>query len=171
MMPKRASFRHVSGPRSPLTSSIAPAGSRTSSMTSSDVTLARSDSFLWMSGAENPGASHGTTKPRIPSSVSAHTIATSDTLPLVIHILVPDKIQSSPSRLATVRIDPGSLPLSGSLRPKHPIASPDCRRGNHSAFCSSEPNSLIANIARALVTLTNDRNPLSPASSSSSTSP
>ena len=68
-------------------------------------------------------------------------------------------------------MDPGSLPLSGSLSPKHPIASPDCIRGSHSAFCSAEPNVWIANIASALVTLTNDRNPLSPASSSSSTNP
>ncbi len=172
MIPNRASLRHVNGPRRPFTSgSTAPAGSRTSSITSSDVTLARSDSFLWMSGAENPGVSHGTTKPRIPSSVFAHTIATSETLPFVIHILLPDRIQSSPSRFAKVRIDPGSLPLSGSLSPKHPIASPPCIRGSHSALCSSEPNVWIANIARALVTLTNDRNPLSPASSSSSTNP
>ena len=124
-----------------------------------------------MSGAQNPGASHGTTNPRIPSSVFAQTIATSDTLPFVIHIFVPDTIQSSPSRCANVRIEPGSLPLSGSVSPKHPIASPDCIRGSHSAFCSSEPNAWIANIASALWTLTNERSPLSPASSSSSTNP
>src|SRR3954453_11409354 len=168
MIPKLASLSHVSGPRSPFTSgSPAPAGSRTSSMTSSDVTLARRDSFLWMSGAENPGVSHGTTKPRIPPSVLAHTIATSEQLPFVIHIFVPDRTQSSPSRLANVRIDPGSLPLSGSLNPKHPIASPDCSRGSHSALCSSDPNVWIANIASALGTATNDPHPLSPASRSS----
>ena len=139
-MPNRASFRQESGPLSPSTpGSIAPAGRRTSSITSSLVTLARSDIFLWMSGALKPGESHGTTKPRTPSSVLAHTIATSLTLPFVIHIFVPLSTQSSPSRRANVRIEPGSLPESGSLRPKHPIASPLVMRGSHSARCSSLP--------------------------------
>ena len=135
------------------------------------MTEARSDSFLWMSGALNPGASHGTTNPRIPSSVLAHTIATSETLPFVIHIFVPDRTQSSPSRFANVRIDPGSLPLSGSDSPKHPIASPDCMPRQPLGLLLVDPNEQIANIASALVTLTNERSPLSPASSSSSTSP
>ena len=57
----------------------------------------------------------------------------------MIHILVPDRIQSSPSRRARVRIEPGSEPASGSVSPKHPIASPAAIRGSHSRFCSSEP--------------------------------
>jgi hypothetical protein len=89
----------------------------------------------------------------------------------VIHIFVPFTIQSSPSRRAVVRMDPGSLPLSGSERPKQPIASPLAIRGNQCAFCSSEPNAWIAYIASALWTETNDRSPESPASSSSSTNP
>ncbi len=132
---------------------------------------ARSDSFLWISGALKPGSAVGTTNPRIPSSVCAHTMATSETLPFVIHILVPDRIQSSPSRRARVRIAPGSDPASGSDRPKQPIASPARIRGSHSSFCSSDPKVRIANIASELWTETKLRSPESPASSSSSTSP
>ena len=98
-------------------------------------------------------------------------MATSLTLPFVIHIFVPESTQSSPSRRANVRIDPGSLPESGSLRPKHPMASPLVMRGNHSARCSSLPCVRMANIASALCTDTNDRKPESPASNSSSTNP
>ena len=171
-IPYRASLRQLSGPRNPSTPGrIASAGSRTSSITSSEVTDARSDIFRWMSGALNPGRSHGTRKPRIPSSVFAHTTATSETPPFVIHIFVPFTIQSAPSRRAVVRIELGSLPLSGSDRPKQPIASPLAIRGNQCAFCSSEPNEWIAYIASALWTETNERRPESPASSSSSTKP
>ena len=67
----------------------------------------------------------------MPSSVRAHTTATSATEPLVIHILWPCRIQSSPSRRARVRIAPGSEPASGSVRPKQPIASPAAIRGSH----------------------------------------
>lgn len=80
--------------------STASAGSRTSSITSSLVTLARSDHLCLISGAENPGVSVGTANPRIPSSVCAHTTATAATDPLVIHILRPFSTQSVPSRLA-----------------------------------------------------------------------
>ena len=98
----------TAGPAGPSTSgSTASAGSRTSSRTSSPVTEARSDSFWWISRAVNPGVPVGTTKPRMPSSVCAHTTATSATVPLVIHILVPLRTQSSPSRLAAVRMPPG----------------------------------------------------------------
>ena len=124
-----------------------------------------------MSGALNPGASVGTTNPRIPSSVPAQTIATSATLPFVIHIFVPRRIQSSPSRRAAVRIEPGSLPLSASVSPKHPMASPAAIRGSHACFCSSDPNAWIAYIASEPWTLTNERRPLSPASSSRHASP
>src|SRR3546814_15588295 len=71
--------------------------------------------------AVKPPVSVGTTKPRTPSSVRAQITATSAMLPLVIHILVPLRIQSVPSRLATVRMLAGSDPESGSVRPKQPI--------------------------------------------------
>ena len=83
----------------------------------------------------------------MPSSVCAQTTLMSETLPFVIHIFVPEMTQSSPSRRANVRMRPGSLPASGSDRPKQPIASPAAIRGSHSSFCSSEPYVRIANIA------------------------
>ncbi len=69
-------------------------------MTSSLVTLARRDHLCLISGAENPGASVGTAKPRRPSSVCAQTTATPATEPLVIHILRPLRTQSAPSFFA-----------------------------------------------------------------------
>jgi hypothetical protein len=75
----------------------------------------------------------------MPSSVCAHTTATSETEPLVIHILVPFSTQSPPSRLALVRMPAGSEPKSGSVRPKQPIRSPAAMAGSHSFFCSSLP--------------------------------
>ena len=119
----------------------------------------------------NPGVSVGTTKPRIPSSVRAHTTATSATLPLVIHILVPSSTQSSPSRCGCVRIPPGLEPKSGSVRPKQPIASPAAMRGSHCCLCSSAPNAWIAYMASDPCTLTSERIPESPASSSRQASP
>ena len=80
-----------------------------------------------------------TRKPRTPSSVRAHTTATSAIDPFVIHILVPVRIQSSPSRRARVRIEPGSEPESGSVRPKQPIALPLAISGSQRCFCSSLP--------------------------------
>ena len=101
----------------------------------------------------------------------AQTTATSATEPLVIHIFWPCRIQSSPSRRARVRIEPGSEPASGSVRPKQPSASPAAMRGSHSCFCSSEPQRQIANIASEPWTETRLRMPESPASSSMQASP
>ena len=139
-IPNRASLRHDSGADSPpACGNWAEAGSRTLSKTSSDVTDARRDSFLWIVLAVKPGVSVGTRNPRIPSSVCAHTVATSARLPLVIHILVPLSTQSVPSRRARVRIPAGLEPKSGSVNPKQPMASPAASLGSHSLFCSSEP--------------------------------
>ena len=108
-----------------------------------------------------------TRKPRIsPSSVRAHTTATSAIVPFVIHILAPLSTQSPPSRRACMRIVPGSEPASGSVRPKQPIASPRCIAGSQRSFCSSEPQRQIANIASDPWTDTTLRTPASPASSS-----
>src|ERR1700755_1147794 len=82
-----------------------------------------------MSWVVNPLVPRGTRKPRMPSSGRAHTTATSAADPLVIHILEPCRIQSSPSRLARVRIAAGSEPASGSVSPKQPSASPAAIRG------------------------------------------
>ena len=67
---------------------------------------------------------------------------------------------------ARVRIELGSEPLSGSVRPKHPTASPAAMRGSHCCFCSSEPHFQIANMASEPWTDTSERTPESPASSS-----
>src|SRR5258708_2591814 len=115
--------------------------------------------------AENPGVLVGTTKPRTPSSVTAQTIATSATDPLVIHILRPLRIQSDPSRRARVVIEAGSEPASGSVRPKQPSSSPAAMPGSHCCFCSSEPNRQIANMASDPCTETIDPLPESAASS------
>ena len=68
-----------------------------------------------MSRAEKPGVPAGTTKPTMPSSERAQTIATSATEPLVIHIFEPLRIQSDPSRRAVVRMPAGLEPKSGSV--------------------------------------------------------
>ena len=148
-MPKRASLRHESGPRRVLApGSMFSAGHAHVVEHELEVTDARSDSFLWISGALNPGVPFSTMKPRIsPSPVRAQTIAMSAIVPFVIHIFVPLRIQSSPSRRACVRIVPGSEPASGSVSPKQPITSPVCIRGSHCSFCSSEPQRQIAYIA------------------------
>ena len=86
--------------------------------------------------------------------------------PLVIHIFVPDRIQSDPTRRAAVRIADGFEPASGSVRPKHPTASPLAMRGSHPSFCSSLPYFQMGNMESDPWTETKDRNPLSPASSS-----
>ncbi len=79
---------------------------------------------------------------------------------------MPSRTQSAPSRRADVRIPAGFEPKSGSVRPKQPIASPAAIRGSHSCFCSSEPNAWMAYIASEPCTLTSERIPESPASSS-----
>jgi hypothetical protein len=92
-------------------------------------------------------------------------------VPFVIHIFEPLRSQSAPSRFADVRIEPGSEPASGSVRPKQPSASPACIGGSQRCFCSSEPHFQIANIASDPCTETKLRTPESPASSSMQVSP
>ena len=75
------------------------------------------DSFL---PSDSPGLSFGTTNdawPRWPSSGStvATTTVTSAMPPFEMKILVPFRIQSSPSRLAVVRSDLTSEPACGSV--------------------------------------------------------
>ena len=65
----------------------------------------------------------------------------------------------------------GSEPAVGSVRPKHPIASPRAIRGSHSCFCSSDPCFEMADIASDPCTDTKVRMPESPASSSCMASP
>jgi len=86
--------------------------------------------------------------------------------PFVIHIFVPERTQPESSRRAAVRMWVGSLPKSGSVRPKHPITSPRAMGGSQRCFCSSDPYFQIGNMQRDPWTETKPRNPLSPASSS-----
>ena len=107
----------------------------------------------------------------MPWAVLAHTTAMSAMLPLVIHILVPESTQSDPSCRAKVRMPPGSEPWSGSVSPKQPIASPVAIRGSHSAFCSSDPNRQMGNMASEPCTDVALRRPESQASSSRQATP
>jgi hypothetical protein len=67
---------------------------------------------------------------------------------------------------ARVFIEPGSEPLSGSVRPKQPMSSPVAILGRYFCFCSSEPYFQIGHIASEPCTLAKLRRPLSPYSSS-----
>ena len=83
-------------------------------------------------------------KPFVPFSIKnpliiefsslAQTNATSAMDPLVIHILFPFIIQSSPSFLQVVIIPPGFEPKFGSVKPKHPIFLPNPKSLNHLSF-------------------------------------
>ena len=120
-----------------------------------------------MTGALKPGMPFSTRKPlTLPSSLRAHTTATSAREPLVIHIFEPLSTQPSPDFFARVRMPAGLEPASGSVRPKQPIVVPAAIPGSQRSFCSSEPQRWIANIASEPCTEQNERRPESPASSS-----
>src|ERR1700754_1220738 len=72
-------------------------------------------------------------------SLDAITVYQADLPPLVIHALVPWRIQESPSWRARVRIAAASLPDSRSDNAYDAIASPDAIAGNTCFFRSSEP--------------------------------
>ena len=70
----------------------------------------------------------------------------------MIHCFWPRIIQPSSVRSAVVRIDPGSLPASGSLSAKAPaMYSPEVKRGTYVARCSGVPKVVITS-ATMLVT-------------------
>ena len=73
-------------------------------------------------------------------SVWAKTRATSAKLPRLIHIFWPLIDQPESVLVARVRRLAASVPVSGSVRPKQPSASPEHRRGSHCCFCSSVPH-------------------------------
>ena len=132
------------------------------------------ESFGVMSFAEKPAESVGTRKPRtgfFSSSVRAHTTATSAMVARPIQRFSPFRTQSEPSFVANVFMLAGSEPAVGSVRPKHPIASPLAIRGSHSCFCSSDPKLEMALMASEPCTLTKVLKPESPASSSMQASP
>ena len=95
----------------------------------------------------------------------------SATEPLVIHIFDPESTHWFSLRMALVVMLDGSLPWSGSVSPKQPMASPAAMRGSHSSFCSGEPYFQIGNMASDPWTETRLRRPESAASSSRQATP
>src|SRR5579859_2199617 len=149
-------------------------GIRTSCSDKPEVTEARNDHLPWTSSALKPGRLVSTRKPRMRllcSSDFAQTTATSAIEPEVIHIFSPFRTYSLPDRTARVRIPLGLEPKSGSVSPKQPSFSPLAIAGSHLSFCASLPNVYIGYMHSADCTLTNERTPLSPRSSSCMTSP
>jgi len=76
----------------------------------------------------------------MPSSVRAQMTAMSAIDARPIHRLAPLMTQPSRTRCAVVVMLPGSLPASGSVRPKQPISSPAAIPGSQCFFCASVPN-------------------------------
>jgi hypothetical protein len=89
----------------------------------------------------------------------------------VIHIFAPLSTQPSGVGRAVVIMPPGSLPKSGSVRPKQPMASPRAIAGSQRSFCASEPKWRMGNITSEPCTEQNERTPESPRSSSWQMSP
>ena len=136
------------------------------SKNSSEVTDALRENLFSILWAVKPLLSVSIRKPLIPSSVIAQIKAKSAIEPLVIHILEPLIIQSSPSCLAWVFMFMGSDPPWDSVNPKHPIASAFASLGNQWSFCSSLPYLKMGNITRLLCTEAKLLSPLSPRSNS-----
>src|SRR5687768_10295947 len=100
------------------------------------------------------------------SPVLPHTTATSARVPFVIQRFVPLRDQPPSTFFARVRIDAGSLPASGSVRPKQPTFLPLARAGSHFSFCASLPNAWMGYMHNDPWTLTKERTPESARSSS-----
>src|SRR5580658_26935 len=171
-IPKRACDRQPSGPFSPFApGSIAESGTRQSTKARLDVTETRMDILPWISELVKPGVPFSTRNPRMPSSVRAHTTATSATDPLVIQVFSPFRFQQLPSFFARVSMPAGLEPKPGSVSPKHPMASPDCNFGSQCSFCSADPYVRIGYITSAPCTEAKLRSPESARSSSCITRP
>ena len=103
---------------------------------------ARKDSFPLIFGALNPFIPFSRIKPFIASSCSfdfAQTTNTSAIGELDIHIFEPDNEYPPSTFIAVVFIELGSEPASGSVKPKHPINSPEANLGKYFNLCSSDP--------------------------------
>ena len=70
-----------------------------------------------------------------------------------------------------MRIDEASEPVSGSVSPKQPSASPEHSRGSHCCFCSSVPQRSIEPQTSEVWTETTVRADESPRPTSSTISP
>ena len=111
------------------------------------VTDARSENLPSIFGALSPFMPFSRMKPRMsPASSFAHTTNTSAIGELVIQVFEPFSTNPPSTRFARVRIDAGSDPASGSVRPKQPTHSPLRSFGRYFCFCASEPKSQIGYI-------------------------
>ncbi len=83
--------------------------------------------------------------PRAPASISflAYTTMVSASGPLVIHILLPFRIQRSPLNSARSFMPTTSEPAFGSDIARAPTCSPEISFGRYLAFCSGVPLRLI----------------------------
>src|SRR5579875_48354 len=100
--------------------------------------------FFASGPTENPSSSLCTTNAEIPlaplsGSVTAITVYQVDLPPLVIQLLAPLRIQSSPSATARVRIDAASLPDSRSESAYDAIAPSVASVGSTCFLSSSDP--------------------------------
>src|SRR6185295_8221384 len=119
---------------------------------------ARRPSFSSGFPTANPGASAGTTNAEIPffpafGSVRANTTYQEAKPALVIHAFSPSSTQVSSSRRAVVRIDEGSEPAPGSVRPKPPSLPLAAISGSTRSFTTSPPNVWIGHAQTEFVTL------------------
>ena len=123
--------------------SMALAGTRTPSRTSSAVAWPRSPSLPWISRRVSPGASAGTRNALTPlwpaPPVRAKSSTTSAHVPLVMNILLPVIVYVSPSRTARVVRLAASEPVPGSVSPKQPTASPEVSRGSQARLLLLAP--------------------------------
>jgi hypothetical protein len=106
-------------------------------------------SLLSIFSASKPGVSVGTRKAVIPrwpapGSVFAITMATSATVPLVIHVLVPSITHSPSSRSALVSMPATFEPWAGSEMALAEAASPAAMGGSNSSYIQSSPYSIIS---------------------------
>ena len=81
-----------------------------------------------------------------PASSFAQTTSTSAIGELVIQVFEPFSTKPPSTFFARVRIEAGSEPASGSVRPKQPTNSPVRSLGRYFSRCSSDPKAWIGYI-------------------------
>ena len=113
------------------------------------VTEARSENFPSIFGVLSPFMPFSSRKPRMsPASSLAQTSSTSAIGELVIQVFEPFSKKPPSTALARERMEAGSEPASGSVRPKQPTHSPRAIFGRYLSFCASDPNREIGYITR-----------------------
>ncbi len=121
-------------------------GTKQSSITTSAVSEARVPSLFSFLPGRKPSIPCSRTKAEMlwwrgPSgSVTACTTQTSPTVPWVVKVLAPLRIQPPSTLTARERVPAASEPASGSVRLQAPILAPVARSGSQRRRCSSLPN-------------------------------